>query len=175
MARSEISLQRAILGALAVAMLAGFVPASIVLDRRLGAALEDRARSDLALAPRLLADRLAASTDAMMMHAKELSHVPALAAALAKADRAGALQTVEAARATLGGSEAVVIGADGAIWSGPSVNSVLVAETRSGRMPVATQRSGGMIHRVALAPVMHEGTWLGAVGLAERFDDRTAA
>ena len=173
--RSEISLQRAILGALAVAMLAGFVPASIVLDRRLGAALEDRARSDLELAPRILADRMAASSDAMMMHAKEFSHVPGLAQALATSDRAGALQTVEVARSSLGGNEPVVVGPDGASWSGPAMDSALVAETRSGRMPVASQRSGGMIHRVALAPVHRAGKWIGAAGLANPMDDRAAA
>ena len=173
--RFEISLHRAILGALAVAMLAGFVPASIVLDRRLGAALEDRARSDLALSQRILADRMAASSDAMMMHAKEFSHVPSLAQALATSDRAGALHTVEVARSSLGGNEPVVVGPDGASWSGPAMDSALIAETRLGRMPVATQRGGRMIHRVALAPVHRAGKWVGAAGLANPLDDRAAA
>lgn len=163
------------MGALAVAMLAGFVPASIVLSGRLRAALEDRARADLALAPRILADRLAASSDALMMHAKDLSHVARLADALASANRAGALETVESERASLRGSDAVIIGPDGAAWLGPVVDSQLVAETRSGHMPVAMRRSNTTIHRVALAPVMRGGTWVGAVGLAEPFDDRAAA
>ena len=174
-ARSEISLQRAILGVLALAMLAGFVPAGIVLDHRLGAALEDRARSDLALTPRILADRMAASSDAMMMHAKELSHVPSLAQALATSDRAGALQALEVARSSLGGSEPVVVGPDGTSWSGPAVGPSLLAETRAGNMPVATQHSGSMIHRVALAPVHSAGRWVGAAGVASAFDDRAAA
>lgn len=173
--RPQITLQRAILGALAVAMLAGFVPASMLLDRRLGAALEDRARMDLTLAPRILADRLSGGADAMMMHAKELSHVPGLARALASANRASALQAVEAERAGLGGSDPVIVGPNGASWSGPTVDSMLVAETRSGHMPVSIQRSANMIHRVALAPVHNGDTWVGAAGLSSAFDDRAAA
>ena len=39
----RLSLNRALLGAVGAAILAGLVPAGIVLDRRLAAALEDRA------------------------------------------------------------------------------------------------------------------------------------
>ncbi|MEO5818138.1 MAG: ATP-binding protein [Gemmatimonadaceae bacterium] len=172
--RRVIPLQRALIGAIAVAMLAGFVPAGIALDHRLAAALEDRARADLAVAPRLLDDRLASSSDAMMMHAKELAHVPRLADALAAGDRAAVLRTVDDARPSLAGSDPVVVGARGESWSGPSIDSAIVAETRAGRMPVVTQRSGGMVHRIALAPVERGGRWIGAAGLASAFDDRAA-
>ncbi|MEP6730822.1 MAG: ATP-binding protein [bacterium] len=169
-----INLQRALLGSVAVAMLAGFVPASIALDRRLAAALEDRARIDLALAPRLLADRMTATSDAMMMHAKDLAQLPGLAAALGAGDRVAALRLVDGARATLGGSEPLIVGRDGAAWVGPHVDSTMVAETRAGRMPVATQRAGDMVQRIALAPVHHAGKWVGAAGLANALDDRVA-
>jgi signal transduction histidine kinase len=46
----RISLQRAILGTVAVAILVGIVPAGVALDRRLGSELMSRARSDLEMA-----------------------------------------------------------------------------------------------------------------------------
>ncbi|MGH9886288.1 MAG: hypothetical protein ACREBE_12210, partial [bacterium] len=46
----RISLQRALLGTVAVAILVGVVPAGVALDRRLGSELMTRARSDLEMA-----------------------------------------------------------------------------------------------------------------------------
>jgi signal transduction histidine kinase len=172
----SITLQRALLGALAIAMLAGFVPAGMILDRRLAGALEDRARADLAVAPRLLADRMASTSDAMMMHAKDLAHVPGLGEALAQGDRAAAVRAVDPARASLGG-DPVVVGRDGDAWVGPTLDRRIVDETRAGRMPVVTQRAetpATSIHRVALAPVVLAGRWVGAAGVADVLDDRAA-
>ena len=64
---SRLNLQRAILGAVAVALLAGVVQAGIAVDRRLESTLEERASNDLALAPQLFKDRIAMTADAMMM------------------------------------------------------------------------------------------------------------
>jgi hypothetical protein len=134
---SRLTLQRAILGAVGAALLAGLVPAGVVLDRRLASALERRARDDLALAPQLFADRVAATSDALMMHAKDLAHAPGLADAVAGGDRARAIRLVEDARATLGGGDAVLVGPLGDSWIGPPVDSALIARTRAGEMPVA--------------------------------------
>jgi len=46
----RISLQRALLGTVAIAILVGIVPAGVALDRRLGSELVTRARSDLEMA-----------------------------------------------------------------------------------------------------------------------------
>ena len=80
--RMALSLNRALLGAVGVAILAGVIPAAVALDRRLQSALEDRASGDLALAPRVLADRLAANASTLMMYAKDLAHTDGLAAAV---------------------------------------------------------------------------------------------
>src|SRR5262245_49044074 len=53
----RISLQRALLGTVAVAILVGVVPAGIALDRRLGSELMTRARSDLEMAAGMIPGR----------------------------------------------------------------------------------------------------------------------
>ena len=155
-------------------MLAGIVPAGIALDRRLAAALEQRARDDLALAPRLFADRTAATADALMMHAKDLAHAAGLAEAVATGDRVRAIRLIEDARATLGGGDAVLVGPTGESWIGPQVDSSLIARTRAGEMPVALSLSGSHINNVAVAPVSHGDRWTGAAGLVNPMDARAA-
>ena len=53
----RISLQRALLGTVAIAILVGVVPAGIALDRRLGSELMMRARSDLEMAAGMIPGR----------------------------------------------------------------------------------------------------------------------
>ena len=170
----RLTLQRAIVGALGAALLAGIAPAGIALDRRLASALERRARDDLALAPRLFADRVAASSDALMMHAKDLAHVPGLGEAIVSGDRVQAIRLVEQARATLGGGDAVLVGPNGDSWIGPRVDSALVARTRAGEMPVALTTTGGTIDNIAVAPVSNGSRWTGAAGLVSPMDSRAA-
>ena len=172
--RLTIPLQRALLGAIAAAILAGMIPAGIVLDRRLAAALETRARADLALAPRILADRTAANNDVLMMYAKDFAHVPGLGAALLAGDRAGVLRIVDSARASVGGGDPVVIGAGGDAWVGGGADSTLVAGTRAGKMPVELRRDGRVLRTVALAPVVVDGRWVGAAGVTTAIDERAA-
>jgi signal transduction histidine kinase len=169
----SLTLQRAMLASVGLAILAGIVPAGIALDRRLANALEARARTDLALAPRVLADRAAANSDAMMMHAKDFAHADGLADALLQHDRVRALAVAEASRASVG-EIAVIVDAAGESWAGPSIDSALVAQTRAGKMPVVVQRSGQQIRNVALAPVERDGRWVGAAGLIVPVDERTA-
>lgn len=148
---SRLTLQRAILFAVGAALFAGSLPAGIVLDRRLASALEQRARNDLALAPQLFADRVAATSDALMMHAKDLAHAPGLAQAVAAGDRARAIRLVEDARATLGGGDAVLVGPQGDSWIGPPVDSALLRRTRAGEMPVALSQTGSLINNISLS------------------------
>jgi signal transduction histidine kinase len=168
----SLTLQRALLATVGLAILAGIVPAGIALDRRLANALEARARTDLALAPRVLADRSAANSDAMMMHAKDFAHADGLADALLQHDRVRALAVAEASRASVG-EIAVIVDAAGESWAGPSIDSALVAQTRAGKMPVVVQRIGQQIRNVALAPVERDGRWVGAAGLIVPVDERT--
>ena len=53
----RISLQRALLGTVAIAILVGIVPAGVALDRRLGSELMTRARSDLEMAAGMIPGR----------------------------------------------------------------------------------------------------------------------
>jgi len=148
----RLSLNRALLGAVGAAILAGMVPAAIVLDRRLASALEDRARVDLALAPRVLADRMSASATTLMMYAKDLAHTAGLANAVAQGDRSAAIATLGAATAALAATP-VLVGPNGDSWTGPVVDSALLAQTRAGQMPVVTHRMGRSISNIALAPI----------------------
>lgn len=159
-----IPLQRALLVALGAAVLAGLLPAGIVLHRRLAEALDGRARADLVLAPRVLVDRAQSSAGAMMMHAKELAHVAELGPALLSGDRATAQRVLDAARPSLGG-EPVLFGPSGEPWAGPAAARSLMTLTRAGEMPVAMIADRGAIHDVALAPVEVDGRWVGAAGL----------
>ena len=172
-----LSFRHALLAAIALALLAGLVPASVILDRQLAAALEARARSDLALAPAVFGDRQTSAADAMMMHAKEFAHSGPLTEALVNGDRIAVRRLSEDARAALGG-DPLVVGADGAVWMGPTTAGALaelVPQTRRGEMPVATVRDGATLNDVALAPVMHQGRWVGAAGLASKLDEQRAA
>ncbi|MGQ0649295.1 MAG: hypothetical protein ACT4P7_17220, partial [Gemmatimonadaceae bacterium] len=99
----RVTLNSALLAAIVLSLLVGVVPAGIGLDRRLAASLLARTRADIEVAPRLLADRNAAFSDALMMRAKDLAHAPGLAAAVARRDRGGMLASIETVRATLGG------------------------------------------------------------------------
>jgi signal transduction histidine kinase len=171
---SRLTLQRAILFAVGAALFAGLVPAGIVLDRRLASALERRARDDLALAPQLFADRVAATSDALMMHAKDLAHAPGLAEAVAAGDHARAIRLIEDARATLGGGDAVLVGPRGDSWIGPPVDSALLARTRAGEMPVALSLTGSLINNISVAPVANGDKWTGAAGLVSPMDARAA-
>jgi len=169
----RLSLNRALLGAVGAAILAGMVPAAIVLDRRLASALEDRARVDLALAPRVLADRMSATATTLMMYAKDLAHTVGLASAVAQGDRSTAVATLGAASAALS-ADPVLVGPTGESWTGPVVDSALLARTRAGQMPVVTHRIGRSISNIALAPIIRDGRWVGAAGVTVPLDERVA-
>ena len=168
-----ISLNRALLGAVGAAILAGMIPAAVVLDRRLATALEDKARVDLALAPRVLADRMSANATTLMMYAKDLAGTAGLANAVARGDRPAAITTLGTASERLAANP-VLVGPDGESWTGPPVDSALLARTRAGEMPVVTHRSGRSIGQIALAPIQRDGRWIGAAGVAVPLDERVA-
>ncbi len=170
---STLSLKRALLLTVASAIVIGMLPAGIALDRRLASALEARTRLDLSLAPRVLADRSVVNADRMMMHAKDFAHSAGLADAMARADRSATLAVVSREREALGNA-AIVVGTDGRSWTGPAVDSVLVARTRRGEMPVAVRQIGAGVQHVALAPVLRSGQWVGAAGLVAPIDDGAA-
>jgi signal transduction histidine kinase len=169
----RLSLNHALIGAVGAAILVGMVPAAVVLDRRLASALEDRARVDLALAPRVLADRLSANATTLMMYAKDLAHTSGLADAVAQGDRPAAIAALGAASAALAAAP-VLVGPSGDSWTGPRVDSALLAETRAGGMPVATRRVGRTISNIALAPIERDGQWVGAAGVRVPLDERVA-
>lgn len=171
MARSRFTLHGVLLCVIGLTVLVGLVPAGVILDRRLAASLLERARVDLETAPRLLADRRAGRSDALSMRAEDLSHAPGLAAAVANGDRAGVLSSIESVRPMLGTSTPLVAATQYGVQLGPFADSVLVAATRSGQMPVRLTSDGAAIRNLALAPIVFEGRWVGAAGVAAPLDD----
>lgn len=147
-----MSLQRSLLLLFAVVLIAALVPAGLVVERRLEAAIEASIRADLAVAPRLVEERQRQIGDAMMMHAKEIASAPGLAEALARGDEAGAIRRAEEARAGYG-EQVVLHFLDGRTLAGPVPPADMIEETRGGAMPVALVPVDTTMHRVALAPV----------------------
>ena len=172
--KQTLTLNRALLGTVIIAILVGLVPAGIALDRRLATALEQKARVDLELAPRMLADRSRAYADAMMMHAKDFAGARGLAEALAGGDQGALLRIIEASRATLGDGQPVIVAADGRVLAGPTPSPEMLERTRRGDMPVEMRASGQRIQNVALAPVQLAGRWIGSAGVASAVDERQA-
>ncbi len=169
-----MTLQRALLLLLTAAFLAGIVPAGLLLDRRLVAELENRAREDLTLAPRILAARTEGIAESMVMHAKDVARAPGLAEALLAGDRVGALRLLEAARDSFGTS-AVLIDSTGRRWAGPVSDPSLLASTRVDSTPVGIVFDGDAGYNVALAPVRRGDVWVGAAGVAVAIDSAAAA
>jgi len=167
---ARLSLQRALLGTIALALFVGIVPAGIALDRRLVDALVANARSDLEMAPRILNDRSTANADMLRMQAQDFARVPGLSQALARGDTPTIRALAQRAEPSLGG-EPLVVASDGAVLLGPPMTVTWVADTRRGITPVATTVDGGAVYHVALAPVEADGIWTGAVGLAKPMDE----
>jgi signal transduction histidine kinase len=152
-----------------LAVLAGTVPAGLVLDRWLAGALEARARADLAASPRMLADRNAAIGVAMVMEAEAIASSPDLSRALMSGDRNAAREVLAASQAAAG-EGALLVGRDGSAWAGMSPTVTLVDSTRRGMNALAVVADGRSLHAVALAPVVVRGTWAGAAGVSRPFD-----
>lgn len=157
-------------------MLVGIVPAGFALDRTLVAALLAKARTDLEMAPGVLADRTASRVDMLRMHAADFARVPGLADALARGDSTTVRQLVNKNRALLAGGEPLIVDAAGRSVLGPSARADWVDETRRGGTPVAVGVKGdsSAVVNVALAPIQSGGKWTGAVGVLEPMDDRAA-
>src|SRR5262245_41855344 len=170
----RLTFQRAILGTIGIALLVGIVPAGIALDRTLVSALVAKARTDLEMAPGVLADRNASRADMLRMHASDFAKTPGLADAIARGDRAALRRLAEQSRTALGGSEPLIVDSAGHSLLGPAARADWVEETRRGKTPVAlaVERDSGAIISVALAPVEARGQWAGAVGAVEAMDDR---
>jgi signal transduction histidine kinase len=173
--RWNVSLQRALLALVAVALLAGMIPAGIALDRRLAAELEARAREDLASAPARLMEHHRVVADAIMMYAKDLAHAPGLSGALSQGDREEALRVVEASPRSPR-EQPLLYARGGERLTGPSYPIPrLVEATRRGEMPVSVVCDGRVLRIVGLAPVEHAGAWVGAAGVVTVIDDEVTA
>jgi signal transduction histidine kinase len=170
----SISLYRILLLLLTGVFVVALVPAGIALDRRLSSELERKARDDLSMAPKIMADRNATVGSALMMHAKEMAQAEGLAALLASADTARASRLAEEARVDEL-EEIILVGPEGDNWAGPEVGATLIEQTRLGQMPVAFVATSGQPFAVSLAPVMEGDAWMGAAGVARALDEAFAA
>ena len=169
----RFTLQRALLGTIAVALLAGMIPAAIALDRRVVASLIANARSDLEMAPGVLADRTTSHATMLSMHAEDFARSPELAAALVRQDTAAVRRLADAARGGLGG-EPMVIARDGRTLVGPMARPDWLAETQREGAVVTTTAEAGSAYSVALAPVTMDNAFAGAAGVAQPIDASTA-
>lgn len=161
----KITLKSALLSLVLLVLLAGLVPASILLDRRLVAALEQGVRDDMASAPLLLRDRFETMAGARMMHAREMSQHADLVRAVADGDTVEAIRRATAIAEGFPGEEPVLVGPDGRSWVGPAVPDHVIDSTRAGAMPtlvISTEEGSGTI---SMAPVAAGPDWLGAVGV----------
>jgi signal transduction histidine kinase len=170
-----ITVQRALLGAVGIALVAGLFPAAVVLDRRLAEVLYERAKSDLALAPRVLADRAAANANALMMYAKDMAHLPGLGEALRAGDRQRARRIIAGAPLNPQNATPVLIGPGADAWLGSTADPDVLDETRAGRMPVTVRAVAERLDYLALAPVQLSGQWVGAAGVSVPIDEQLAA
>lgn len=170
----RISLRQAWLALIGGVLIAALVPAGVALDRQLARELEQEARADLAMAPKILADRNATGADALMMHAKEVAGAPGVAEAVAAGSREEALRRARAS-VPAADEEAVVVGPAGEPWTGSDAVGELVEATKAGEMPVRFTVDGDTVYRVSLAPLRARGDWTGAAGVRTRVGPATAA
>lgn len=170
----RLSLHRILLVLLVGVLAVALVPAGFALDRRLAAELERKARDDLSMAPKILADRNATTSDALQMHAKDVAQATGLASALALGDRTRAAEIAVAALIDPT-EEVVLVGPEGENWHGPVVGADLVQPVGRGEMPVGFVASDGRTLMVALAPVAAGDVRLGIAGVAASLDDAFAA
>lgn len=164
-----LSLQRALLMLIATALLAGIIPAGVALDRQIARELEDRAYRELALAPRVLADRNKAIHDALVMRAEKLARAPGMVEALHRGDRVATRAVLETQRGSFEG-QPVVVDAEGRVWVGPALGPALIEATRRGETPMGVVSDSGKSYMVALAPVEQAGVWIGAAGVTLALD-----
>jgi signal transduction histidine kinase len=110
-----------------------------------------------------------------MMHAKDLAASPAVIAAFRERNSEAAVRAAWEARFEERERVVVVSGETAEPWAGPMPDREMLAATREGRMPVSFLATADGPAHVALAPVMYEDTWLGAVGVFETLDEAGVA
>jgi signal transduction histidine kinase len=169
----RLTLHRALLGSIVIALLVGLIPAALALDRRLTDALLENARKDLEMAPGVLADRTTSHATMLSMHAAEFARAPALSAALVRQDTVAIRQLAESSRPQLGG-EPLVIGSDGKTIVGPMARPDWISRTQREGSVVTTTAEKGSAYSVALAPVMMGSAFAGAAGVAQPIEKSTA-
>lgn len=161
----KITLKSALMALVVLVLLVGLLPAGVILERRLVGALEQDVRDDLAAAPMFLSDNFAAWTGAWMMHAKEMAADPGLLQATGANDGESALAHANRVANAFAGESPVLVDASGANLVGPAVPESMLDETRAGGMPVRIVQSEVGLGTLAVAPLMVEGSWVGAAGV----------
>ena len=161
----RISLRRVLIGLVVAVLVAALVPASVLLDRQLVGALEERARTELASAQLILEDRFANQAGARMMHAREIAKSRPIALALNRGDSLQAVAGATEMSAAFKGERPALVAGDGRSLVGPTIPAAMVETARAGGMPVEIVQHGDALATVALAPVMMNGHWVGAAGI----------
>lgn len=171
---TSIPLHRAFFVVIAVALLAGLVPAGLVLDRRLQTAIQDQVRADLELAPGLWQDRENMSGQMIAMHANAVASTPGLADALMRRDEDRAMELAAQTAAGNEGERPIVVSGEGQPLAGVPVGGTVIEATRRGEVPVVLMVARDTLQRIALAPVRQAGVWVGAAGVSAVIDETVA-
>lgn len=133
-------------------LFAALVPGGLLLDRRLSSELREKARSDLLLAPVLLADRNRSTAYALGMRTEDLATNPALRRAVQNRAVGSAEDIVEAAQDSLT-AESILIGAAGDLWEGIPVAEPLLRQVLQGKSVNRFAATDRGLRRMALAPI----------------------
>jgi len=168
-----LTFRRALLVTIGGTLLAALAVGGLTLDRRLAGELERDARAELAMAPPILADRLATQEEALRMHAGVLSENPELRRAFSRGDRNAGVRRAEATAAGWG-ERPILVPAAGERWTGPMPSRDLLAAVARDRIPVAVQYSDQELHAIAVAQVVDGDERLGIAGVALPLDTRIA-
>jgi signal transduction histidine kinase len=169
-----MTLLRALLIIVALVVSIALLPVSVVVRQQTRRALDQRMRDDLTRAPRILEDRWAAVSTVRMMHARDLAGMPGLSGALQARDIPGATRILMDGVAGIPEVPALFDSAGERILGTTAPAPELIAQTRSGGMPVSVVGGESGLEMLALAPIMASSTWLGAAGGATPMDDGEA-
>ena len=167
---ARISLQRALLATVAIAILVGVVPAGIALDRRLGSELMTQARSDLEMAASMIPSQAMRNLDALgRLTRSDVTVLVRQNVALTTLDTALAAEVHRALGNALPDGRAHAIDVGGRMFLAVSAplgtdSTVVFTRDRAAELAMISElhRMAAISIAVALLVALVLGTWLAA-------------
>jgi signal transduction histidine kinase len=149
--------------------LASLVPAALALDHQVAAELRRTAVEDLGRAPMILKDRNTARAEALSMHAMTVAGTEGLLEAV-ESGRLDQAADLARSAASMYGEDPVIIAGDGVPYVGPGLDSSDLRSVRDGGIRVTYVYDDGVPRAVGVAPLLREGSWIGAAGSSSALD-----